>query len=33
MVKKALSDAVKSIKQRHADEYRVSQAAAFYSEG
>ena len=33
MVKKALSDAVKRIKQRRADEYRVSQAVAFYSEG
>jgi hypothetical protein len=33
MVKKALSDAVKRIKQRCADENRVSQAVAFYSEG
>ena len=33
MVKKALSNAVKNIKQCHANEYWVSQAVAFYSEG
>ena len=33
MVKKVLSDAVKCIKQCHANQYQVSQAVAFYSEG
>ena len=33
MVKKALSDAVKNIKQCRANEYWVSQAVAFYREG
>ena len=33
MVKKALSNAVKNIKQHRANEYQVSQAVAFYSEG